>query len=382
MPESAFDWQGSYVIPASLRLRPTPSGSLQVDRDAAESSVEVRRDWVALLLGFARPQTAAAAYEAATIDWDIDRESFRALIEAWAGQGLLRVPDTDSPAPSRLALFAQTMEGGAAHRLPLRSHFALQRPLELYPGLETREIHDRTRFPWVAALEGSFSLIQDELARLLDAGRGFSRVHRAQTSTGEWAAAYLWYFGHEIEETCSLCPETTRLLRTIPGVARFGTSLFSALAPHTHIAPHFGFTNAKLRCQLPLRVPGACKLKVGDHEIEQREGRCIVFDDAFLHSAWNDSDDPRFVLVFDFFHPDLTPPEIDYLSRLTSERQPARPQLAQAAAGEQAGGAGLPADAGEPAGAGRSAPTRPGVPRPGGRGPRSSRLRRGAAHGG
>src|SRR5579862_9457090 len=68
----------------------------------------------------------------------------------------------------------------------------------------------------------------------------------------------------------------------------------------------------ELRCQLPLQVPGGCKLKVGDQEVEQQEGRCIVFDDSFLHSAWNDSGEARFVLVFDFFHPDLTVPEIVY----------------------------------------------------------------------
>jgi hypothetical protein len=43
--------------------------------------------------------------------------------------------------------------------------------------------------------------------------------------------------------------ETARLLAAIPGVERFGTSLFSALAPKSQIAPHFGLTNAKLRCR-------------------------------------------------------------------------------------------------------------------------------------
>jgi hypothetical protein len=89
--------------------------------------------------------------------------------------------------------------------------------------------------------------------------------------------------------------------------------LYSGLAPHTFITPHYGYTNAKLRCQLPLWVPGRCRLKVGDVEIEQREGRCIVFDDSFLHSAWNDSDEPRFVIVFDFFHPNLTAAKIEHL---------------------------------------------------------------------
>ncbi|HEX3555048.1 MAG TPA: aspartyl/asparaginyl beta-hydroxylase domain-containing protein [Thermoanaerobaculia bacterium] len=330
MQDADFDWNRPYVIPASLCFRPIPSGGLQVDLGGGEATVEVPRDWVALLLAFARSQTAEAAYEAATREWEVERESFQELLQACIAKGLLQASDTNPDAPSRLALFAQAQAGA-----PLRSHFPLQRPVELYPGLDTREIHDRERFPWVAALEGSFPVIQDEFARLMAAGSGFATVYRAQTSTGEWAASYLWAYGKKVEETCRLCPETARILSSIPGVAEFGTTLYSALAPHTHISPHFGYTNAKLRCQLPLRVPGHCKLKVGGHEIEQREGRCIVFDDSFLHSAWNDSDEPRFVLVFDFFHPDLTPDEVQYLLRLASQRELAKPLLDQVAASER-----------------------------------------------
>lgn len=332
MEETDFDWNRSYVMPASLRFRPTPSGGLQVDGGAGEPTIEVPRDHATLVLAFARTQTAEASYQAATEEWEVDRDSFRTLLQTWLAKGLLQIAETGRQAPSRLALFAQATAGEASYRLPLRSHFPLQRPLEFYPGLETREIHDRKHFPWVAALEASFPIIREEFSRLVKAGPGFSTVYRSQTSTGEWAASYLWVFGKKVEDICRSCPQTAELLSVIPGVAEFGTTFYSGLAPHTHIAPHFGYTNAKLRCQLPLRVPGRCKLKVGDHEVEQCEGRCIVFDDSFLHSAWNDSDESRFVLVFDFFHPDLTPGEVQYLGRQAKERQLAKALLDQTAA--------------------------------------------------
>ena len=334
--DSEVNWNDSYVIPADLCFRLTPSGGLQVDGGAGEPSIEVPRDWVPLLLAFARSESAEAAYEAVTEDWEVDRETFQRLLYVWITKGLLRLSGTAGPSPqvpSRLALFAKAAEKGSP---PLRSHFPLQRPLEFYPGLDTREIHDRERFPWVAELEGSFPVIQAEFVRLVEAGSGFSPVYRSQTSTGEWAASYLWVFGRKVEDTCRQCPETVRILSSIPGVAEFGTTMCSGLAPHTHIAPHYGYSNAKLRCQLPLRVPGRCRLKVGEHEVEQREGRCIVFDDSFLHSAWNDSDEPRFVLVFDFFHPDLTPEEIRYLARLARERELAKSYLGDEAPGERA----------------------------------------------
>jgi aspartyl/asparaginyl beta-hydroxylase (cupin superfamily) len=336
MPGSDFDWSRPYVVPTSLRFRPTPSGGLQLDGGGTEESVEVQRDWAPLVLAFARSQTPEEAYEAATEEWEVDRESFQQILGTLIEKGLLRPYEAGPTAPSRLALFQRAQEAGAP---PLRSHFPLQKPPEFYPGLETREIHDRERFPWVATLEEAFPVIREEFDRLLGSA-SFSTVYRGQTTTGEWAGSYLWVFGEKVEETCRLCPETARLLAAIPGVAEYGTTLYSGLAPHTFIAPHYGYTNAKLRCQLPLRVPGRCRLKVGDLEIEQREGRCIVFDDSFLHSAWNDSGEPRFVIVFDFFHPDLTPEEIDYLLRLARERKLAKAVFHQAKGGERVDWAG------------------------------------------
>jgi aspartyl/asparaginyl beta-hydroxylase (cupin superfamily) len=351
MHKPEFDWERPYGVPLSLRFRPTPSGGLQTDGGGEELGVDVPRDWVPLLLAFARSQTPEAAYQAATEEWEVDRESFRGILQTWIAQGLLRTTSgAASGTPSRLALFQRSTEAGESRQPPLRSHFPLQKPVEFYPGLETREIHDRERFPWVAALEGAFPLIRDEFDRLVSSGSAFSTVYRSQTTTGEWAGAYLWVFGERVEETCRLCPETARILGSIPGVAEFGTTLYSGLAPHTFIAPHYGYTNAKLRCQLPLRVPGRCRLKVGDHEIEQQEGRCIVFDDSFLHSAWNDSDEPRFVIVFDFFHPDLTPGEIEYLLRLARERKLAKAIFHQAKGGETVDWTGPEGAAGEEAG--------------------------------
>lgn len=40
----------------------------------------------------------------------------------------------------------------------------------------------------------------------------------------------------------------------------------------------------------------------------------MVFDDSFQHEAWNDNaEQPRLVLIFDIWHPDLTPSEVKFL---------------------------------------------------------------------
>ena len=298
-----------YVVPQTLRWRPTPSGALQV-HPLTEAAPAVPRDLLPLLLLFASPRTVDGAFAQASIDWEMERGEFDRLVDMWIGSRLLsRAQSHDGHCLSRLSLFKETIEEYRAdprRPFPLRSHFNLQRPRLFYPGLNTRELHDLEAFRWVLALEAAYPAIKEELLALL--GRN-----------GEWAAAYLWVFGEEVESVVTQCPETARALRQAPGVTSFGTITFSALAPRTFLAPHYGDTNAKLRCQLPLIHTEAYRVKVADTEIKPKEGKCLIFDDSFLHSAWNEGNTVLYVLAFDFFHPDLSDAEVEYLSSLFSE---------------------------------------------------------------
>ena len=150
---------------------------------------------------------------------------------------------------------------------------------------------------------------------------------------GRWAGAYFWVHGERVDPTCRRCPRTAALLEGIRGATEFGTAFLSALAPRTYVSPHAGNTNAKLRCQLPLVVPGEAALRVGDATRRLEPGGALVFDDSFVHCAWNDGDSPRLVLVFDFFHPDLTPEEIGYLTSMWEHIEPPKRYAELKAAG-------------------------------------------------
>ena len=219
MSESQLDWGSSYAVPAGLRFRLTPAGSFQADDERIGELAEVASDQIELLLGFARSQVVETAFEKAAMSWDVDRETYGRLLETWIATGLLRRAKGESNAPTRLALFASAMAEHAATasgRFPLRSQFKLQEPGMFYPGLETREIHDRRRFPWVAALESAFPVVETEFAALL-ASADFSRVNPGYTSKGEWAAAYLWAFGEKVDEVLAFAELeefTVRLLES------------------------------------------------------------------------------------------------------------------------------------------------------------------------
>jgi hypothetical protein len=99
MNESEFDWSRVYSLPADLRFRPTPAGTLQLDRGVAAPSTEVSQDLIAILLAFARAQPVEDAYQEISEEWDVPREIFENLIRKWAGEGILRpLNPTGAPA--------------------------------------------------------------------------------------------------------------------------------------------------------------------------------------------------------------------------------------------------------------------------------------------
>jgi aspartyl/asparaginyl beta-hydroxylase (cupin superfamily) len=82
------------------------------------------------------------------------------------------------------------------------------------------------------------------------------------------------------------------------------------MGPKSRIGEHFGPTNLRLRVHLPLEVPcgstlETCGMVVANEERGWESGKAIVFDDSFIHSTWNWTDETRSVLLFDVWHPQL-----------------------------------------------------------------------------
>lgn len=91
-----------------------------------------------------------------------------------------------------------------------------------------------------------------------------------------------------------------------------GSVVISILKPGASLVPHSGPSNHRLRLHLALEAPeeGAF-ITVGDpnHAANTRlyrPGRCLVFDDSFLHSVANRGDVDRVVLLVDVWHPALS----------------------------------------------------------------------------
>ncbi len=215
----------------------------------------------------------------------------------------------------------------------------MMRPLFFTPGVTARMRYDPADFDWVPRLQEAYPVIKEELLAALQHNKGFQPFVPAKDRGQErwlvqsdrgvvfsddtdapsmWNVMYL-YLGGPIQENRARCPETVKVLESIPRFARHAPAVFSALHPGTHIAPHHGPRNSVLRVHLPLIAPERCFLNVGSELFEWRDGQVELWNDAFIHQAWNQSDRTRVVLHFDVYHPDWSDDEVARLLELDRE---------------------------------------------------------------
>ncbi len=189
------------------------------------------------------------------------------------------------------------------------------------PRLPAQPFHDPALFPWIPALEARTADIRAELDALVAGGLdGFQPyiAFRPDQPVNQWAplnhsrawsSFHLWAHGAPVAENIARCPATAAALAEVDAVDIAGlcpNAMFSALAPHTHIPPHTGETNARLVAHLPLVVPPDCSFRVGFDRRGWQPGKVMVFDDTIEHEARNDSDALRVVLIFDVWNPLLS----------------------------------------------------------------------------
>jgi aspartyl/asparaginyl beta-hydroxylase (cupin superfamily) len=167
---------------------------------------------------------------------------------------------------------------------------------------------DPAIFPWTRQLESSWPAIRRELDVVLrrrDELPSFHEISRDQTrlSDERWKTYFFYAYGFKAEGNCLRCPETTRIVESIPGMK---TAFFSILGPGKHIPAHRGPYKGVVRGHLGLLVPEPrerCRIRVGSQFAVWQEGKTIVFDDTYEHEVWNDTDGIRVVLFLDVVRP-------------------------------------------------------------------------------
>lgn len=189
----------------------------------------------------------------------------------------------------------------------------LQRPHRYFvQSIKGHPIVDSSQFWFVPYLEQNFSGILKEVEGIIVPSKsGFRPVDEPHPPFlyrgGKWDQAIFYQDGVRYNETCRLFPFTAKLLESISEATRdsWGIACFSTLYPGTHITPHCGPSNSRLRLHMGIKVPIGTRMRVGNEEFTWEAGKCVIIDDSFEHEVFHTGNEPRVVLIFDFFHPDL-----------------------------------------------------------------------------
>jgi aspartyl/asparaginyl beta-hydroxylase (cupin superfamily) len=162
--------------------------------------------------------------------------------------------------------------------------------------------YDTENYPAIKKLEANWHIIKDELQDFLSEQEEIKvkNINPPYLSTPDaWKILYLYNFGWKKHDNCDRFPQTHELLKSIPNMTFAG---FTVLKPQSKVLPHYGETNAIIRCHLGLTVPAPypiCGMRVGTEEHGWEEGKVLMFSDAHYHTAWNNSDESRYLLLFD-----------------------------------------------------------------------------------
>lgn len=130
---------------------------------------------------------------------------------------------------------------------------------------------------------------------------------------GNWKIIPFFAFNTWCSSNCKKFPEITTFLKTIPNLRN---ATLSKLSPYTSLKPHCGWasnSNYVLRCHYGLILPENPKesyIAVQENTydkvdtISHKQNDWIIFDDAKLHYAVNNSNRDRIVLIIDLDRPE------------------------------------------------------------------------------
>lgn len=186
----------------------------------------------------------------------------------------------------------------------------LERALVRSSLVPTTPFLDTADFSWIPRLEANWLTIRAELDSLLEHQEDLPALNEIIPDAGDistddrmWQSFFFLAYGFRADENCLRCPQTARLLDEIPGLT---TAFFSILSPGKKIPPHRGLWRGFLRYHLALKVPepvDQAGITVAGETRHWEEGKSLMFDDTYEHSAWNLTSGTRVVIFTDVIRP-------------------------------------------------------------------------------
>lgn len=193
----------------------------------------------------------------------------------------------------------------------LSDHSTIMAPVNvlmyLFSAVPNKPYVDTGLFPELEPLKTHWKVIRDEALALsadsqikasdkLD-DMGFNSFFKVG-----WKRFYLQWYGSALPSAQNLCPRTVALLADIPQVKG---AMFAMLPPDGALGGHRDPYAGSLRYHLGLVTSNAddCRIFVDDEPYSWRDGEAVLFDETYVHRAYNHSQVDRIVLFADIERP-------------------------------------------------------------------------------
>jgi beta-hydroxylase len=181
----------------------------------------------------------------------------------------------------------------------------------LFSGTKNTPILDRNDFNHLNALRDNWQTIRDEVRVLYEEGHiKKSEKHNDVAFSSffkrGWKRFYLKWYDEVLPSAKQLCPKTVELVQSIPSI---NAALFAFLPPGGKLGEHRDPFAGSLRYHLGLITPNSdkCRIYVDGTPYAWRDGEDIVFDETYIHSVTNETDQARIILFCDVARPIRNP---------------------------------------------------------------------------
>jgi len=167
--------------------------------------------------------------------------------------------------------------------------------------LPTREI------PELQMLDDNWETIRDEALKMAELRRikaaerhddiGFNSFFKYG-----WKRFYLKWYDARHPSAEELCPRTVEILKRLPKVK---AAMFAELPPGGKLNRHRDPFAGSLRYHLGLATPNddGCHIIVDGETYSWRDGESVVFDETYVHEAYNKTEANRIILFCDVERP-------------------------------------------------------------------------------
>ncbi|KTD16473.1 aspartyl/asparaginyl beta-hydroxylase domain-containing protein [Legionella jordanis] len=193
----------------------------------------------------------------------------------------------------------------------LTDHSSLLAPINaimyLFSAVPKTPFIDISTFPELQKLQDNWQIIREEAEALMQksyisASTKYDDIGFNSFFRRGWKRFYLKWYNDPMPSALAECPKTLEIIQQIPSI---NAAMFTLLPKQSFLYKHRDPYAGSLRYHLGLITPNSeeCCIYVDGESYFWQDGQAVLFDETYIHSAENKTDQDRLILFCDIQRP-------------------------------------------------------------------------------